>query len=318
MIESLPSTKQQPKGPEANNEVTAKVKSFELKKNDKYYAWLFLGPSILLLTVFVFFPMLRTLYLSLFLTDTFGNPTVFIGLKNYTTLLKSTSYIASLKATGTYVISVSVFTIIFGLLLAALANQKLRGISFFRNIFTATMGVSVSVSAVFWLFMFNPSLGILNKVVVAFGFHPINWLTTPGWAMTAVIATTVWMHLGFTFLLFFGALQAVPKSLYDAAAVSGATSRYQFRHITLPMISPTMFFVAVITLISGFKSFGLIDLMTGGGPTNATNLLVYRVYKDAFMNGNYAQASTEAIILTIIIAIITFVQFKLLAKRVNY
>lgn len=136
--------------------------------------------------------------------------------------------------------------------------------------------------------------------------------------MVAVIATTVWMHLGFTFLLFFGALQAVPKSLYDAADVSGATSRYQFWHITLPMISPTMFFVAVITLISGFKSFGLIDLMTGGGPTNATNLLVYRVYKDAFMNGNYAQASTEAIILTVIIAIITFVQFKLLAKRVNY
>lgn len=262
--------------------------------------------------------MIRTFYLSLFLTDTFGNPTVFVGLKNYTTLLKSASYMASLKATGTYVIGVSVFTIVFGLLLAAMANQKLRGIGFFRTVFTATMGVSVSVSAVFWLFMFNPSIGILNQVIKSFGAKPIMWLTTPSWAMVAVIATTVWMHLGFTFLLFFGALQSVPKSLYDAADVAGASPRYQFWHITLPMISPTMFFVAVITLISGFKSFGLIDLMTAGGPTNATNLLVYRVYKDAFMNGNYAQASTEAIILAIIIAIITFIQFKLLAKRVNY
>ena len=180
------------------------------------------------------------------------------------------------------------------------------------------MGVSVSVSAIFWLFMFNPSIGLLNKIATAVQLPAINWLTEPHWAMVAVVMTSVWMHLGFTFLIFFGALQSVPKTLYDAADVAGASRRYQFVHITLPMISPTLFFVAVITLISAFKSFGLIDLMTAGGPTNATNLLVYRIYQDAFVDGNYAMASTESIVLAVIIAAITVVQFKLLAKRVNY
>lgn len=320
MLESLPSAKRPTPGlePDPNEQVSHNVASFELKKNDKYYAWLFLGPSILLLSVFVFYPMLRTLYLSLFLTDSFGRPTVFVGLQNYANLLTSKVYMASLRATGVYVVGVAVFTIICGLLLAAVANQKIRGIEFFRTIFTATMGVSVSVSAIFWLFMFNPSIGILNQVAMFLHLPTVNWLTNPHWAMTSVIITSVWMHLGFTFLIFFGALQSVPKSLYDAADVAGASARYQFFHITLPMISPTMFFVGVITLISAFKSFGLIDLMTGGGPTNATNLLVYRIYKDAFVDGNYALASTESIVLAIIIAIITFIQFKLLVKRVNY
>ncbi|RRK09959.1 sugar ABC transporter permease [Lactiplantibacillus garii] len=321
MINSFPSVKrrrQTNQAPGPKEEVRANVKNFELQKNDKYYAWLFLGPSFLVLGIFVFYPMLRTLYLSLFLTDSFGRPTVFVGLQNYLNLLTSKVYMASIQATGVYVIGVTAFTIICGLLLAAVANQKIRGIEFFRTIFTATMGVSVSVSAIFWLFMFNPSIGVLNQIALFLHLPTVNWLTNPHWAMVSVITTSVWMHLGFTFLIFFGALQSVPKTLYDAADVSGASSRYQFFHITLPMISPTFFFVAVITMISSFKSFGLIDLMTAGGPTNATNLLVYRIYKDAFVDGNYAVASTESIVLAIIIAIITFIQFKLLAKRVNY
>lgn len=273
---------------------------------------------MLVLSIFVFYPMLRTLYLSFFLTNSFGEPTVFVGLQNYLDLLTTKSYLASLQATGIYVVGVTGFTLVGGLLLAAAANQKIRGIELFRTIFTSTMGVSVSVSAIFWLFMFNPSIGLLNKVAVWLHLPAVNWLTLPHWAMVAVIMTSVWMHLGFTFLIFFGALQSVPKTLYDAADVAGASRRYQFVHITLPMISPTLFFVAVITLISAFKSFGLIDLMTAGGPTDATNLLVYRIYQDAFVDGNYALASTESIILAVIIAAITVVQFKLLAKRVNY
>ncbi|WP_047999373.1 carbohydrate ABC transporter permease [Lactiplantibacillus herbarum] len=321
MISSLRPSKRRPQPqltPETGSQVTAGIKNFELKRNDKYYAWLFLGPSLLVLSIFVFYPMLRTFYLSLFLTDNFGRPTVFVGFQNYVNLLATKSYLASLQATGIYVVGVATFTIIVGLLLAAVANQKIKGIEFFRTIFTSTMGVSVSVSAIFWLFMFNPSIGILNKLAVGLHLPVVNWLTDPHWAMVAVIMTSVWMHLGFTFLIFFGALQSVPKTLYDAADVAGTNSRYQFWHITLPMISPTLFFVAVITLISSFKSFGLIDLMTAGGPTNATNLLVYRVYRDAFVDGNYALASTESIVLAVIIALITLIQFKLLAKRVNY
>ncbi|KRN27204.1 sugar ABC transporter permease [Liquorilactobacillus mali] len=306
------------------NIVSKKKKSVDLSlgynpyAKDKRYAVLFLGPSLLILAIFVFYPMLRTIYLSLFLTNNLGKPTVFIGLKNYFSLLSSSSYINSLIATLIYVIAVSIFTIAIGLILAQTATKKIAGINFFRTVFSATMGVSVSVAAIFWLFIFNPSVGLLSQLFTALNLTPINWLTEPGWAMTAVVISTVWMNLGFTFLIFFGALQSVPYTLYEAAQIEGVSKSYQFFHITLPMISPTIFFVSIITLIESFKSFGLIDLMTAGGPNNATNLLVYRIYQDAFLNGNYGLASTESVILAIIIAIFTFIQFKVLEKRVTY
>ncbi|UQS86080.1 sugar ABC transporter permease (plasmid) [Nicoliella spurrieriana] len=288
------------------------------RHSDTLYAILFLGPSLLLLSVFVFYPMLKTLYMSFFLTNNFGQTTVFVGLNNYISILKSGSFLSSLASTFVYVIGVMVLTIVMGLALAVFANQKLRGIQFFRTIFSSTMGVSVSVSAIFFLFVFNPTSGLLNQMAGLLHLPQLNWMTDPHLAMITVIVSTVWMNLGFTFLVLFGALQAVPQSLYDAANIEGASKPYQLFKITIPMISPSLFFVGIVTLIGAFKSFGLIDLMTAGGPNNATNLLVYRIYQDAFLNGNYSQASTESIILTIIIAIMTIIQFKVLEKRVNY
>ncbi|KRL97796.1 carbohydrate ABC transporter permease [Liquorilactobacillus satsumensis] len=304
--------------PKGNKKPLTVGLSYKKELRERLYALVFLGPSLLILTIFVFFPMLRTLYLSFFLTNSVGKPTVFIGLQNYFSLLTSTAYLHSLQATFIYVIAVSCLTLVLGLLLAQTASQKIRGISFFRTVFSGTMGVSVSVAAIFWLFMFNPSVGLLDQLANLFHLPVINWLTQPGWAMTAVVISTVWMNLGFTFLIFFGALQSVPTTFYEAAQIEGVSKRYQFFHITLPMISPTLFFVSIITLIESFKSFGLIDLMTAGGPDNATNLLVYRIYQDAFLSGNYGLASTESVILALMIAFFTFIQFKVLEKRVNY
>lgn len=292
--------------------------AFQVNQKDGWYAVLFLGPSLLLLTVFVFYPMLKTLYLSLFITNSLGQPKIFVGLKNYISLFTSSAYLASVRATFIYVLFVCALTIVLGLLLAQTATAKLRGIGFFRTAFSATMGVSVAVAAIFWLFIFNPSVGLMNNIAKVLHLPVINWLADPTWAMVAVIVTTVWMNLGFTFLILFGALQSVPPTLYEAAQITGVSKRYQFFHITLPMISPTLFFVCIVTLIDAFKSFGLIDLMTTGGPNNATNLMVYRIYQDAFLNGNYSLASAESIILAIIIAIFTLIQFKFLEKRVNY
>lgn len=308
--------------PLASNDETSKAtksrSDFWLNAKDKYYAWIFLGPSLLILGVFIFYPMLKTLYLSLFLTNTVGKPTVFVGLANYINLLTSADYLNSLAVTMVYVLAVTAITIVLGLVLANFASKQFAGIGIFRTLFSATMGVSVSVAAIFWLFIFNPSTGFLSLVSTWLHLPQIGWLTDPTWAMVAVIITTVWMNLGFTFLILLGAMQSVPTTLYEAASIEGATPRYQLFHITIPMISPTLFFVSIITLIEGFKSFGLIDLMTKGGPTNATNMLVYRIYKDAFYSGNYAQASAESLILTVIIAIFTLIQFKVLEKRVNY
>lgn len=289
-----------------------------LYAKDKYYALLFLGPSFLVLSIFVFYPLLRTIYLSLFLTNTVGQTAVFTGLSNYVELLTSSDYLSSLGITLLYVFAVTVLTVVLGLILANFATKKLAGIRIFRTLFSATMGVSVSVAAIFWLFIFNPSTGFLSLISTWLHLPQIGWLTDPVWAMVAVVLTTVWMNLGFTFLILLGAIESVPQTLYEAAELEGTSSRYQLFHITIPMISPTLFFVSIVTLIDGFKSFGLIDLMTKGGPSNATNMLVYRIYKDAFYSGNYALASAESIILTVIIAIFTLIQFRILEKRVNY
>lgn len=298
--------------------VSKKKFVFRLNANDKYFSMFFLGPSLLLLGLFVFYPLFKTLYISMFLTDTFGNTTVFTGLQNYVNLISSADFMNSLFVTLIYVLAVTVLTITMGLLLANLASKKLPGIGIFRTLYSMTMGVSVAVAAIFWLFMFNPSTGFFALVSNALKLTPINWLTDPKNAMLAVIITTVWMNLGFTFLILLGSIESVPRSLYEAAEVEGASSSRQFFKITLPMISPTLFFVSTITIIDAFKSFGLIDLITKGGPTNATNMLVYRIYKDAFYSGNYAKSSTEAIILTVIIASFTLIQFKFLEKKVNY
>lgn len=302
----------------ADKKVQAKKRTFKLNANDKYFSMIFLGPSLLLLGLFVFYPMLKTLYISMFLTNTLGNTTVFAGFSNYVSLLTSAEFLNSLFVTLTYVVAVTVFTISIGLLLANLASKKLPGIGIFRTLYSVTMGVSVAVAAIFWLFIFNPSTGFFALISNALQMTPINWLTDPKYAMIAVVITTVWMNLGFTFLILLGAIESVPRTLYEAADVEGASSQLQFFKITLPMISPTLFFVSTITIIDAFKSFGLIDLITKGGPTNATNMLVYRIYKDAFYSGNYAQSSTEAIILTVIIAFFTLLQFKFLEKKVNY
>ena len=293
-------------------------RSFKLNANDKYFASIFLGPSLLILGLFVFYPMFKTLYISLFLTNTLGKTTVYVGLDNYVKLISSPDFISSMVVTLVYVVAVTFFTIALGLLLANLASQKLPGISIFRTLYSVTMGVSVSVAAIFWLFIFNPSTGFFALLSNWLNLPVVNWLTSSSNAMWAVIITTVWMNLGFTFLILLGAIESVPNTLYEAADVEGASTRYQFFHITIPMISPALFFVSTITIIGAFKSFGLIDLITKGGPTNATNMLVYRIYKDAFYSGNYAKSSAEAIILTIIIAFFTLLQFKFLEKKVNY
>lgn len=285
---------------------------------DSGYAVLFLGPTIVLLLIFVFFPMLKTLYMSFFLTNDYGQATAFVGLSNYLSLLTSPAYLSSLGATLVFVAAVSVLTVVLGVVLAVAANQQLKGIRLFRTLFSGTMGVSISVAAIFWLFAFNPSVGVFAQLSQALHLPVVNWLTDPKSAMVAIILSTVWMNLGFTFLIIFGALQSVPQSLYEAADIAGTSKMTQLFKVTIPMISSTLFFVTIVTLIEAFKSFGLIDMMTEGGPDNATNLLVYRIYADSFLNGNFAQGSTESILLTVIIAIFTLIQFKFIGKRVHY
>ncbi|MCB5239697.1 MULTISPECIES: carbohydrate ABC transporter permease [Niallia] len=283
-----------------------------------YKGLLFLLPSILLFSVFLFYPLGKTVYLSFFLTDNRGDTTVFVGMDNYLEIFKSPIFLQSLKSTLLFALYTVPGTIIVSLFLAILANEKLRAIGAFRTVFSSSMGISVAAASVFWMFLFHPTIGWLNRIVKIFGLEPIGWLTDPNWALFSVSVSTIWMNVGFTFLILLGGLQSIDSYLYESADIDGAGYFYKLRRITVPMLSPTLFFVMTVTLINAFQTFGQVDMLTRGGPQNETNLIVYSIYQEAFMNYQYGTASAQAIILFVIILVLTIIQFKLGERKVHY
>ncbi|MET0960401.1 MAG: sugar ABC transporter permease [Psychrobacillus psychrotolerans] len=281
-------------------------------------ALLYLLPSIILFTIFVFYPMFRTIYLSFFLTDQAGEAAIFVGLENYTYLLESDAFLNSIKATFLFVLYTVPTGIIIALILALLANEKLRGIGFFRTIYASTMGVSVAASSVVWLFLFHPSVGMFNKFLNIFNLPQIEWLLDPTWALFSVSLSTIWLNTGFSFLIILGDLQNIDEYLYESARIDGASYWYRLKRITIPMLSPTLFFIITISLINAFQTFGQIDILTKGGPSQATNLIVYSIYREAFINYQFGTASAQAVFLFICILIVTILQFKLGEKKVHY
>ncbi|WP_164217534.1 sugar ABC transporter permease [Virgibacillus sp. YIM 98842] len=294
-----------------------KVKRKQRIKNF-FKGMLFLLPSIVLFGVFLFYPLVRTIYLSFFLTDAAGNTTVFVNWENYVNLFSSPVFLQSIKSTFLFVLYTVPVTIIIALFLAVIANEKLRGIGLFRTLYSSTMGISVAAASVFWLYLFHPSIGLLNMLLEAAGIDGVGWLTDPAWALIAVSITTIWMNLGFTFLILLGGLQSIDSYLYESADIDGAGYFYKLRRITIPMLSPSLFFVITVTIINAFQTFGQIDILTQGGPVNATNLIVYSIYREAFVNYQFGSASAQAVLLFIIILIMTFLQFKIGERRVHY
>ena len=279
---------------------------------------MFLLPSIILFSLFLFYPMIKTLYLSFFLTDMAGTPTVFVGLDNYIQLYTSDIFRKSFISTFLFVLYIVPTSIIIALFLAVLANEKLKGVGLFRTMYSSTMGISVAAGSIFWMYLFNPSMGLLNEALGVIGIDSIGWLTDPDWALIAISLTTIWMNIGFTFLILLGGLQSIDQSLYENANIEGAGYFRKLFQITVPMLSPTLFFVLVVTIINAFQTFGQIDILTKGGPQYETNLIVYSIYREAFVNRQFGPASAQAVLLFVIILIMTVVQFKFAERKVHY
>lgn len=279
---------------------------------------MFLLPSIILFSLFLFYPMIKTLYLSFFLTDMAGTPTVFVGLDNYIQLYTSDIFRKSFISTFLFVLYIVPTSIIIALFLAVLANEKLKGVGLFRTMYSSTMGISVAAGSIFWMYLFNPSMGLLNEALGVIGIDSIGWLTDPDWALIAISLTTIWMNIGFTFLILLGGLQSIDQSLYENANIEGAGYFRKLFQITVPMLSPTLFFVLVVTIINAFQTFGQIDILTKGGPQYETNLIVYSIYREAFVNRQFGPASAQAVVLFVIILIMTVVQFKFAERKVHY
>jgi ABC-type sugar transport system permease subunit len=295
------------------------------RKNKNKKEWILFGegllylfPALIILGVFLFYPMLKTLYYSFFLTSTRGLTIEFLGFENYIELFKSISFLKSMKATFLFVLYTVPAGILTALFLAVIANEKVKGIEFFRVIFSSTLGVSVAAGATIWLFLFHPSIGLFNNILNVLGVGSVAWLTSSSWALFSVSVTTIWMSVGFNFIILLGGLQNISEELYESARIDGAGYWAQLFKITIPMLSPTLFFVIVVTLINSFQTFGQIDILTGGGPAEATNLIVYSIYKDAFIYTKFGYASAQAIILFVVVLIFTTIQFKVGEKKVHY
>lgn len=275
--------------------------------------YLYLVPAFLLFAIFVFFPFGKTLYLSLHTTDPNGDVSFFNGFNNYINILTSANFMNSLKVTFKYAILIVAGSIFMGLVTALFANEKVVGMSIFRSIYALPMAISSASVAIVFTFIFHPSLGMLNYLLKT----NIAWLIDIKYALMSVSIVTIWMNIGLNFIFILAALQSVDSSLYEAAAIDGAKFLRKHWSITLPSISPTLFFLLIINVINSFQAYAQINLMTKGGPGKATSVIVYEIYQEAFMNNRFGIACTESVILFVIILILTLLQFKL-EKKVNY
>ncbi|HYF45571.1 MAG TPA: sugar ABC transporter permease [Acidimicrobiales bacterium] len=281
-------------------------------------AMLLLAPSLIVFGVFIFYPLVRTIRLGFYRSDPFGGE-LYVGWEQYWDTLRSGDFHHSLWITVLFALLTVGFGLLIGLSLAILAHQRLKGITIFRTIFSSTVATSVAVSSLMWLVLFQPSIGVFNQFLDTIGHEePVRFLLDTSTALFAVAATTVWQNLGITFIILIAGLQGIPDDLYESARVDGASAWLQFREITIPMLSPTLLFASVILTINAFKSFGQIDLLTEGGPSDSTNVIVYSIYQEAFENRNPGVASAQAVILFLILLLLTLTQFTFFERRVHY
>lgn len=280
-------------------------------------ASLYLLPSLVIFVTFVFVPLVRTFWLSFYATDPIGRPAVFVGLGQYLRLAGPT-FFNSLKITLVFVLYVVPTTLVIALVLATLANLRLRRIGIFRALFSSSIAVSGATASVVFLLMYNPAIGPLNYFLELLGFRPLNWHTDAATALPAVALTTVWLQLGLNTIILLAGMQGIPEEYYESASLDGAGFLTVFFRITLPLLSPTLFFLGVVDVLAAFQTFAPFEIMTKGGPIDATNTVVYSIYREFYFNGQYGFAAAQSVVLFIIMLVLTILQFRILEWRVFY
>ena len=271
----------------------------------------FILPSIIGCLVFIFVPSIMSFVLSFFKWNLISD-IKFIGLNNYIELFHSQEFWFVLKNTILYAIFTTVFATIIPLLLASALNVKIRGTEFYKTAYFLPFITPMIVIAMIWQWIFDPNIGFINTF---FKIHQ-DWLFNPDFAMFVLIFVSVWKLIGYNMVIFLSGFSAIDNQIYEAAKIDGAGVFNTFKRITFPLISPTIFFVLLVTTISSFQVFDLIYLMTQGGPDNSTNILVYWLYKNAFEFFNIGKASAIAYVLFILILILTIIQWKIKEKWV--
>lgn len=277
-------------------------------------AYLYVLPALLVFSVFLFYPFVKTIFLSLYKTNKMGEAKLFVGLGNYVDLLTSPSFHNSLMVTAIFVVIVVMGGMLLGLAGAVLCNKAFPGIRVFSTAYALPMAIASSSAALIFKIMLHPSIGIVNKLL----HLNINWINDPKYALVCVAVLTAWLNSGINFLYFSAGLSNIDESIYERASVDGAGPVQKFFRLTLPGLSPIMFYTLVVNIIQAFQSFGQVKILTKGGPGEATNLIVYSIYRDAFFNYRFGSAAAQSVILFVIILILTLLMFKAEKKGVNY
>ena len=282
-----------------------------LSDNERFTGWIFILPALIGTLIFIVIPVICSFGLSFAKWDLL-NPIQFAGLNNYKEIFSDALFYKILWNTIVFALSTSIFGVIIPLILACILNSKIRGAEFYKTAYFLPFITPMVVIGVVWEWIFDPNIGFLNHILHV---H-INWLYDTHYAMPALIIVSVWKLIGYNMLIFLTGLSGISQSLFEAAKIDGATPFQTFKNVTVPMLSPTIFFVVIITAISSFQVFDLIYLMTQGGPFDSTNVLVYAIYKNAFEYFNVGKASAIAYVLFVLILILTLIQWNLRKKLV--
>jgi sn-glycerol 3-phosphate transport system permease protein len=287
--------------------------------NNRILPYLLVAPQLMVVLVFFFWPAINSLRLSFFKTSPFGDVQIFIGLENFIHLLTSPEYYRSVYHSFIFSLGVTFSCLAVSLFLAVLANQKIRGLPFYRSALLWTFGVAPPIAGIIWLFIFHPSYGILTYLLARITTYEFNWLLQ-GWiALLLVIFAASWAHLGYNIAFFLAALQTIPESVIEAARIDGASGSKLFRWITFPLLSPVTFFLFIMNMVfSFFETFGLIHAVTQGGPGDATTILVYKTYLDGFVHMRMGLSAAQSVILMILVISLTVLQFRFTEKKVFY
>ncbi|GIW16540.1 MAG: glycerol-3-phosphate ABC transporter permease [Tepidiforma sp.] len=290
-----------------------------LRKSIPYiFFLLFIAPNIILLAVFTYRPIIENIRLSFYDWDLISPTKRWVGLENYIDYFQDSTSLYVMRNTLVFTVGTVAGTMLIGLALALLLNLRLRGRNVARTVLFAPYVLGGAAVGIVWLFIFDPRFGLISGILDRIGLPSPNWYNDPNWAMPMVIIVYVWKNLGYATVVYLAGLQTIPRDLYEAAQVDGAGRWAQFRHVTLPMLSPMTFFLLVTTTLGSMQAFDIISVMTSGGPLDSTKTMVYQVYEEAFVRFRVGDASTVATVLFFILLGVTLLQVRLLERRVSY
>lgn len=290
---------------------------YSLRREEVLTGYLFIAPTVIGLLIFTAGPIVMAALLSFTSWDLI-TPPEWVGFGNYARAYNDELFLKSMGNTVYYTVGTVPIGVFLSLLLAIAMNQKLRGIVFYRTLYFLPIVSSVVTISLLWTWIYYPDFGILNYGLRLLGFNPINWLQSTTWAMPAIIIVSIWSGLGYNMVILLAGLQGIPQELYDAAHIDGAGRVQAFWYITIPMLSPVIFFVIVLSIIGSFQVFSSAYVMTQGGPLNSTLTMVYLIFNQGFRYFRMGYASAIAFVLAIIILVLTLIQLRLQSRWIYY